>query len=67
MSCSIRSGRPLPSRETSKLQLTLRSPEGGRWDLTLSQGMERFIGSYPRIPGLGSGGPLLRYERVGRR
>ena len=49
----------------STIQLMLKTPDGRRWALTLSQGMERFIGHYPRVAGLGSGGPLLRYERVG--
>ena len=41
----------------------LGTPDGGScWTLTLSRGMEQFIGHYPRVPGLGSGGPLLRYE-----
>ena len=56
---SMRVGRPRPG---SKVQLLLRTPDGGGWDLTLSCGMERFIGHYARVPGLGSGGPLLRYE-----
>lgn len=42
----------------------LKTPDGRRWALTVSQGMERFIGHYPRVAGLGSGGPLLRYERL---
>ncbi|HYE28356.1 MAG TPA: hypothetical protein VEA61_09005 [Allosphingosinicella sp.] len=42
----------------------LRTPEGGQWRLTLSRGMERFIGHYPRVAGLGSGGPLLRYKSL---
>jgi hypothetical protein len=50
------------SRPPSKVQLLLRTPDGTGWELTLSCGMERFIGHYPRVAGLGSGGPLLRYE-----
>ncbi|HEX8263755.1 MAG TPA: hypothetical protein VF547_12870 [Allosphingosinicella sp.] len=49
-------------RPGSKVQLLLRTPDGGGWGLTLSHGMEQFIGHYPRVAGLGSGGPLLRYE-----
>jgi hypothetical protein len=52
----------LPARPDPKVQLLLRTPGGDRWQLALSPGMERFIGHYPRVPGLGSGGPLLRYE-----
>jgi len=51
-----------PTAASSRLQLMLKTPDGRRWALTVSQGMERFIGHYPRIAGLGSGGPLLRYE-----
>ena len=63
MSCPIDGVRPPPPCEAPKIQLLLKSPGGCRWSLTVSQGMERFIGHYPRVPGLGSGGPLLRYER----
>ena len=56
---------PPNPRRGSKIQLMLRTPDGGRWGLTLSRGMERFIGHYPRVAGLGSGGPLLRYTKVG--
>jgi hypothetical protein len=49
----------------SPVQLMLKTPAGAGWTLTLSQGMERFIGHYPHVAGLGSGGPLLRYERIG--
>ena len=61
MSSPIRAGRP--SRPGSKVQLLLRTADGGAWELSLSRGMERFIGHYPRVPGLGSGGPLLCYKR----
>lgn len=56
---------PRPSAANSTVQLMLKTPDGRRWALALSQGMERFIGHYPRVAGLGSGGPLLRYERIG--
>lgn len=67
--CSGMSGMPgaaraTPPRRRSKVQLMLRTPEGGQWRLTLSRGMERFIGHYPRVAGLGSGGPLLRYKSL---
>lgn len=66
MSLPVHQGRRLPPHGTSQVQLMLRFPDGARWSLTVSKGMERFIGHYPRIAGLGSGGPLLRYERVRR-
>ena len=66
MSFPKRAVRPLPSRQATQIQLLLRTPEGDCWGLTLSKGMEHFIGHYPRVAGLGSGGPLLRYEPVDR-
>ena len=54
-----------PSRQASQIQLMLRTPDGDRWGLTLSSGMERFIGQYSQVPGLGSDGPLLAYQAVG--
>ena len=56
-----------PLRHAPKIQLMLRTREGRGWELSLSEGMERFIGHYPRVAGLGSGGPLLCYEPVGHR
>ena len=55
----------LPSRQSSRTCLKLRTPEGGRWELNVSAGMECFIGPYSRVPGLGSSGPLLEYQPVG--
>ena len=52
----------MPPRFPAKIQLMLRTPDGGRWDVTLSDGMERFIGHYPRVPGLGSDSRLLEYR-----
>ena len=40
----------------------LRSPDGARWELTFSKGMERFIGHYPRIRGIDFDGSLLTYR-----
>ena len=61
----MRAQPPLPSRLSPKIQLKLRTPEGGSWDLTVSPGMERFIGHYSKVPGLGSDSPLLEYQPVG--
>lgn len=60
----LRTERPAPLRSPAKIQLMLRTPDGGRWGVTLSDGMERFIGHYPRVPGLGSDSPLLEYRPV---
>jgi hypothetical protein len=66
MKSSSQSRRSLPLHAPSRVQLRLKTPEGAGWSLTVSRGMERFIGHYPRVPGLGSGGPLLRYSHLDR-
>lgn len=48
-----------------RLELLLRLADGSPWRLTVSRGMERFIGPYPRLDGIDSGGPLLRFAAVG--
>ncbi len=48
--------------ETARLELVLRAGDGGEWRLILSAGMDRFIGRYPLVDGLGSAGPLLRFR-----
>ena len=53
------------SRTDSKTRLRLRTPDGDRWDLIVSDGVERFIGHYSQVPGLGSGDRLLEYQPVG--
>lgn len=61
----VRAERPVPRRSTAKIQLMLRTPDGGRWGVTVSDGMERFIGHYSRVPGLSSESRLLEYRPVG--
>ena len=65
MSNRMRAEPPLTSRRASKTQLILRTPDGDRWNLTVSIGFERFIGQYSQVPGLGSEGPLLEYQPLG--
>ena len=65
MSHPMRAPLPLPLRQASRIRLNLRTRDGGAWDLIVSAGMERFIGFYSRVPGLGSGSPLLDYQPVG--
>ncbi|HEX8238213.1 MAG TPA: hypothetical protein VF574_00555 [Allosphingosinicella sp.] len=48
--------------DPQRLELVLRREDGSPWRLTVSAGMERFIGYYPRVEGLDSGGPLLRFK-----
>ena len=49
--------------KSARLELVLRGDDGP-WRLTVSPGMERFIGPYPRIDGFDSGEPLLRFRVV---
>jgi hypothetical protein len=46
----------------SRLELVLRLDDGSPWQLTVSAGVERFIGYYPLVDGLDAGGPLLRFR-----
>jgi hypothetical protein len=48
--------------DPGRLELVLRHVDGTPWRLTVSPGIERFIGFYPRVDGIDSGGPLLRFE-----
>jgi hypothetical protein len=51
-----------PAADPGRLTLVLRLADGSPWHLSLSPGMERFIGYYPRVEGIDSGGPLLRFR-----
>lgn len=48
--------------DPSRLELVLRLADGSPWRLTVSSGMERFIGYYPRVDGIDAGGPLLSFR-----
>jgi hypothetical protein len=48
-----------------RLELVLRLADGSPWRLSVSPGIERFIGVYPRIDGIDAGGPLLRFQAAG--
>ena len=48
--------------DPAMVELVLRGPGGAPWVLTLSSGMERFIGAYPRLDGIDGGGPLLVFR-----
>jgi hypothetical protein len=61
----MRAERRLPVQQPRKLRLKLRTADGAGWELVMSSGMERFIGPYPKLPGLSSGKPLLEYQPVG--
>ncbi|HEX8624740.1 MAG TPA: hypothetical protein VF782_06640 [Allosphingosinicella sp.] len=45
-----------------RVELLLYLDDGSPWTLTLSSGMERFIGYYSKVDGLRSGGPLLSFR-----
>jgi hypothetical protein len=53
--------RPFAAPRT---QIVLRLPDGSPWRLTMSAGCERFIGYYPRLPGIEADGAVLSYRRV---
>jgi hypothetical protein len=48
--------------EAPRVELVLFDRHEREWTLTVSAGMERFIGFYPRLDGIASDGPLLRYR-----
>jgi hypothetical protein len=45
-----------------RVELELRLDDGSPWILTVSAGMERFIGYYPKVDGIESDGPLLSFR-----
>ena len=49
----------------AQTELVLRLQDGSPWRLSLSAGMERFVGAYPRLAGFVSDGPLLTYVAIG--
>ncbi|MEA3064204.1 MAG: hypothetical protein QOJ27_639 [Sphingomonadales bacterium] len=51
--------------DQSRLELQLRLADGSPWRLTVSAGIEQFIGYYPRVEGIDGGGPLLRFQAAG--
>ena len=53
-----------PCADSPRLELELRLADGGPWRLSVSAGMERFIGYYPRVEGIDGGGPLLSFRVV---
>lgn len=50
--------------DASRIELVLRLEDGSPWRLIVSRGMDRFIGYYPRVDGLVTDGPLLRFRAV---
>ena len=47
-----------------RVELRLRLEDGTPWAVGFSPGIERFIGSYPRLDALSGAGPLLTFARI---
>lgn len=59
--------KPMMFREEAeppKVELVLTRQDGSLWSLTMSAGMERFVGSYPRLGAMIAAGPLLAFRPV---
>jgi hypothetical protein len=62
--------RPDPSRPffraaaAQRIELMLYRADGAPWVLSVSPGIERFIGHYPRLDGIEARTPLLEYRVV---
>jgi hypothetical protein len=52
------------SAATVRTELLLRQADGSAWHVSMSPGIERFIGFYPRIGGIAADGALLTYRKV---
>jgi hypothetical protein len=50
--------------EHGRVELVLRFGEGASWTVDFSAGIERFIGYYPRVTGIGADNALLFFQRV---
>ena len=47
-----------------RMELVLYLPGNRLWSVTVSPGVERFIGHYPRIDGFNAGPGLIEYRPV---
>ena len=48
--------------EPAQVELILSRHDGTPWTLTMSAGIERFVGRFPRLPRLLVDGPLLNFR-----
>lgn len=48
--------------EPAQVELVLYRADGTPWTLSMSAGVERFVGRFPRLPRLLIDGPLLQYR-----
>ena len=53
-----------PAAGAPRVELILRLSDGSPWRLSVSPGVERFIGHYPRLPGFEGESRLLLYRSV---
>lgn len=51
-----------PRAESAQVELILTRHDGTPWVLSMSAGIERFVGRFPRLPRLLIDGPLLSYR-----
>lgn len=51
-------------RSPKRVQLVLPGADGGAWSVTMSKGIERFIGAYVRVPALRPDSKLLQFVEV---
>ena len=47
-----------------QLYLVLRRGDGSAWTLRFSEGIERFIGAYPRVEGFDCGQALIAFRTI---
>lgn len=57
---------PFRFGDAPAVELVLGGTDGTPWVLSLSAGMEKFIGAYPRLDGFGGEAPLLVFRRAGQ-
>jgi hypothetical protein len=53
-----------PTALAVRRELSLRTGDGEDWVLSVSPGVERFIGAYPRLPDFDVGAPLIAFRTV---
>lgn len=52
------------SKNQGRVALMLRTPDGCPWELTMTAGIETFIGRYRRIEEFARGSGLIRFSYV---
>ena len=54
----------LGASSAARVELALTRPDGEPWSLTVSPGVEKYIGYYPRLEGFACAGPVLVYRSL---